>query len=107
MMRISLDPPAVLHGTESEKFSQLYSYLFQLSETLNIALNAENTPAEGGKMGGEQALRAQLVAVEEDLQTQLRAQEEVLSAAIESAAQTASENLAAHKNEPLYPLSVG
>ena len=58
-------------------------------------------------MGGEQTLRAQLIAAEEDLQTQLRAQEAALSAAIENAAKTASENLAAHKNEPLYPLSVG
>lgn len=107
MMRITLDPPAALCGTESEKFSQLYSYLFRLSETLNVALNAENTPAEGGKTGGEQTLRAQLIAVEEDLRTQLHAQEAALSAAIESAAKTASENLAAHKNEPLYPLSVG
>ena len=107
MMRITLDPPAALCGTKSEKFSQLYSNLFQLSETLNVALNAENTPAEGGKMGGEQTLRAQLIAVEEALQTQLRAQEAALSAAIENAAKTASENLAAHKNEPLYPVSVG
>ncbi|MBQ1985314.1 MAG: hypothetical protein II230_03285 [Clostridia bacterium] len=107
MMRITLDPPAALHGTESEKFSQLYSYLFRLSETLNVALKAAETPAEGGKIGGEQALRAQLIAAEEDLQTQLRAQEEMLSGAIESAAKTAAENLAAHKNEPLYPLSVG
>ena len=105
-MNLRLDPPAGLHGTDAEKLTQLYSYLFRLSESLNIALDAAGKPENSEKTGGTGQNRAQLTA-EETLRAALQAQEKTLLEAVENAAETAEKALAAHKNEPVYPVSVG
>ncbi len=83
-MNFRLDPPAELRGTADEKLRQIYTYLFCLSENLNVSLKAMNVPEDQGNSqrgaAGENALYAQIKNTEEALE--------------------------AHKKAPVYPVSV-
>lgn len=53
---IKISPPATPAGSQERKILQLYSYLFQMSEQLNAALNNLEGGAEKGKTAGSAAV---------------------------------------------------
>ena len=41
-MSVHFNPPSVLHGAERDRVANLYSYLHQMAEQLNVALRSLN-----------------------------------------------------------------
>lgn len=49
---INFQPPAGLHGSNEQQLRQMYSYLFQMSEKLNVALSQVDEQIATGSSGG-------------------------------------------------------
>jgi hypothetical protein len=115
-----IEIPAELRGTPEQKLNQLHSYLFRLSEGLNVMLDLlenesgmqgekgekgdrglQGEPGADGKSAYDSAKAGGYTGTEAEFYTAL-AQIDNVAADL----QTLSNDFNAHKTGPIYPMSV-
>ena len=95
-MTAKIETPMEPKGTADQQTRQLYTYLFRLSENLNVIFSTLSDRKEG------ESAEQQVAGGETDLQVLLmKAVRE-----IEEENRTIADALNAHETAPLYPLSI-